>query len=59
MDDPIVKDIHDTRQRIFKECGGDLNRLIARLKDADSKNKTRRVTLEDVRKRTRSSKAAL
>jgi len=58
MDDPIVKEIHETRRRIFEECGGDLDRLIARLKDADSKNKTRRVTLEDVRKRTQSPKAA-
>ncbi len=53
MDDPIVEEIHQTRQRILAECDGDLDRLIARLKAADSKNKDRLVTIEDVQKRSR------
>ena len=59
MDDPIVKEVHQTRQRIFAECNGDLDRLIARLKAADSKNKDRLVTIEDVQKRARTPKAAI
>ena len=53
MDDPIVEEIHQTRQRILAECHGDVTRLIARLKTADAKNKARLVTLEDVQKRSR------
>ena len=34
MDDPIVQEVHETRQRILAECNGDLERLIARLKAA-------------------------
>jgi len=51
MDDPIVEEVHKTRQRIFAECNEDLDRLIARLKAGDSRNKARSVTLEDVRSR--------
>ena len=39
IDDPIVEEVHQTRRRIFAECNGDLDRLIARLKAADSENK--------------------
>ena len=58
MADPIVTEIHQTRRRIFAECDGDLERLIARLKAAESKDKDRLVTLEDVQKRSRRPKAA-
>ncbi len=57
MDDPIVEEVRRTRQRIFAECNGDLDRLIERLKAADSKNKDRLVTVEDVQKRARTPKA--
>jgi hypothetical protein len=32
IDDPIVREIHETRRRIMEECGGDVERLIALLK---------------------------
>ena len=57
MDDPIVEEIHETRRRILAECDGDLERLIARLKAAESKDKDRLVTIEDVQKRARTPKA--
>ncbi|NQT37561.1 MAG: hypothetical protein HQ581_08735 [Planctomycetes bacterium] len=57
MDDPIVEEVRHTRQRIFAECDGDLDRLIARLKAADSKNKDRLVTIENVQKRASTPKA--
>ena len=59
IDDPIVEEVHQTRQRIFADCNGDLDRLIARLKAADSRNKGHLVTIEDVKKRTREAKAAI
>jgi hypothetical protein len=59
MDDPIVKEIHETRRRIFQECGGDLERLIARLKAAESNDKHRLVTMDEVQKRARTPKATV
>jgi len=56
IDDPIVEEVHQTRQRILAECNGDLECLIGRLKAADSGNKDRHVTIEDVQQRTRTSK---
>lgn len=53
MEDEIVNEIHETRQRIFEECGGDIERYIERLKSADDNDKDRLVTIEDVRKRGR------
>lgn len=51
MKDPIVEEVRATRHRIFQECGGDLEQLIARLKKAESLYKDRLVTPEDVEKR--------
>ncbi len=51
IDDPIVKEIHETRRRIMEECGGDLERLIAHLKAAEQQDKDRLVTMEEVQKR--------
>ena len=59
IEDPIVEEVHQTRRRIFAECDGDLDRLIARLKAAGSENKERHVTVEDVRQRTRAPKAVI
>jgi hypothetical protein len=49
--DPIVDEIHQARRRIWEECCGDVERLIARLREAEAKDKDRLVTLEDVRRR--------
>jgi hypothetical protein len=57
IDDPIVQEIHETRRRIFEQCGGDLERLIARLKAAEQKDEERLVTLDQVQKRARTPKA--
>lgn len=59
MDDPIVKEVHEARQRILAECNNDLERLISRLKAAESKDKDRLVRLEDVQKRSLKRKAAI
>ncbi len=59
IDDPIVKEIHETRRRILEQCNGDLERLIARLKAAEQKDKNRLVTMDEVQKRASSPKAAV
>ncbi len=50
IDDPIVKEIREVRRRIFEECEGDLEKLIARHKAIESKFQDRLVTLEDLEK---------
>lgn len=51
MDDPIVNEVRATRRRILEECDGDLDRLIERLKAAESRDRDRLVTIDDIRKR--------
>jgi hypothetical protein len=52
--DPIVKEIHQARQKILEECDGDLDRLMDRLKAAEAQHGHRVVTVEQVRaKRSR------
>jgi len=58
INDPIVEEVHQTRQRIFAACNGDLDRLIERLKTADSQNEQRHVTVAEVQKRSSAPKAA-
>ena len=57
MEDEIVNEIHETRQRIFEECGGDVERFIDRLKTLDVAHKDRLVTIEQVEERSRTGKA--
>ena len=59
IDDPIVAEIHETRRRIMAECGDDVERLIDRLKAAESQDKDRLVTAEELKRRARSSEAAI
>lgn len=49
IDDPIVEDVYQARQRILDECEGDLTRWIERLKAVESLHQDRVVTLEEVR----------
>lgn len=57
IDDAIVNEIHETRRRIFEECGGDLQKLIARQQALESQLRERLVTLEDLQSQTASTKA--
>jgi hypothetical protein len=59
IDDPIVREIHETRRRMFEECGGDVEQLIARLKEDELNDKDRLVTLDQVQKRARAPDATL
>ena len=59
IDDPLVKEIHETRRRILAECDGDLEKLIARLKAAEQLDTDRLVTMDDVRRRAATPEAAV
>jgi hypothetical protein len=43
--DPIVEEIHETRRRIWKECGEDFQVLVKRLRETEQKYKDRLVKL--------------
>jgi hypothetical protein len=51
MEDEIVAEIHETRKRIFEECGNDIERFIERLKAADEQENV--VSFEQVQQRAR------
>jgi hypothetical protein len=53
MEDEIVNEIHETRRRMFEECGNDLGRYLERIKAAEEQDKDRLVTFEEVQRRAR------
>jgi len=57
IEDEIVEEVHETRRRIFDECGNDLERYIERLKAAEVNGKDRLVTFDEVQKRARATKS--
>jgi hypothetical protein len=44
--DPIVAELHQIRQRILEECGGDLDRLLDRWQAAEAQDQHRLVSAE-------------
>ena len=42
--DPIVEEIHKVREKMLRECGGDLHKLFDRLKARESVDKDRVVS---------------
>jgi len=55
-DDPIVEEVRQARAKIWEECGGDLNRFAAWLREQQAKHPERLVSLEEVRRRSGTSK---
>ena len=51
--DPIVEEIHQIRQKLLDECGGDLNQLMARYKTAEKQDRDRLVSTISTRKNLR------
>ena len=41
MEDPFVDEIHKIREQLLQECGGDLERLMDRLKDREEEDRSR------------------
>ena len=56
IDDPIVEEVYQARQKILDECQGDLMQWIERLKASEGQHQDRLVDLGTVRKRRGRSK---
>ncbi len=41
MEDPFVEEVHRVRERLLQECGGDLERLMDRLKAREEEDRSR------------------
>ncbi len=50
--DPIVEEIHQTRQKLLEECGGDLSQLMERFKAAEIQDRGRLVSTIPLSKKT-------
>jgi len=40
-DDPFLREIHETRERLLEECGGDLETLMDRLQNREQEDSAR------------------
>jgi hypothetical protein len=49
INDPVVEEIHQTRQEILDACDGDLGKLMDRLEAAQTQDRDRLVTLASLR----------
>jgi hypothetical protein len=45
--DPIVEEIHRIRDRMLAECGGDFEKYMDRIREAQEQDRDRLVTKED------------
>ena len=41
MEDPFVAEVHEVREKMLRECGGDLERLMDRLKAREEEDRAR------------------
>lgn len=55
MEDPIVEEIHRTREKLLAECGGDLEKLMDRLQARESEDAHRIVSAVRDRRDERSA----
>lgn len=55
VNDSIVEEIRQVRARLLGDCGGDLDKLLDRYKLAEDQDRSRVVTLEQVRQRRRAA----
>jgi len=53
IDDPLVEEIHRTREKMLAECGGDFDKLFERLRAAQEQDRDRLITKEEVVRRKR------
>ncbi len=44
FDDPIVAEIHKTREKLLEECGGDIEKLMDRLASREEADRSRVVS---------------
>ena len=57
INDPIVEEVYQSRQKILQKWGGDLNKWLDHLRDANRQHADRVVTLEMVRQKSSSRPA--
>jgi hypothetical protein len=41
FNDPLVDEVHETREKLLAECGGDLDRLMDRLQSREQEDSSR------------------
>jgi hypothetical protein len=41
MEDPFVTEVHEAREKLLRECGGDLEKLMDRLKGCEEEDRSR------------------
>ena len=51
MKDHIVKEVHRIREKMLKECGGDIEKLMDRIKAQGAKHPNRIMSIEELKKR--------
>jgi len=51
--DPIVEEIHRIRDHMLAECGGDFQKYMDRIREAQEQDRDRLVTKEEVLRRKR------
>ena len=51
-EDPVVEEIHRIREKMLEDCGGDLERLMDRMKNHESRHKDRLISPKDFKKNT-------
>lgn len=56
MNDPIVEEIHRIRDRMLAECGGDFEKYMDHIRDAQEQDRERLVTKEEVLRRKHEAK---
>jgi hypothetical protein len=49
--DPIVEEVRNARQKILEECGGDLQAVMDRYKDAEKEHSGRMITKKALQQR--------
>jgi len=57
--DPIVEEIHKARERVLRECAGDLEKFMDRLKAAEDQDHGRLVSLETLREKRQRERSPL
>ena len=53
MKDHIVEEIHRIREKMLEECGGDIDKLMDRIKGREAEHPERIISLEELKKRKR------
>ena len=59
INDPIVEDVYQARQKILYQCNGDLTKWIEHLRSAEAQHHDRMVSIEVVRERQKHERTTI